>query len=167
MPSGYGTDAGFVAYCDTRNIDISATDPDDYAGARLVVSEWIDNAYESMFPGWRFLGRDQERAWPRYGGLDIFGYVIPSDRVPVEVENATYEGTWRQLAKPGQNIFSPDYTPSKYKRVSIDGAISVDFTTFNNASDIATQYPIIGQWLRTLLSSRSTASSLSGFSRLV
>lgn len=163
MPTGYGSDAGFLAYHEARNRDVSSIDPDDIAAARLVASEWLDGRYRSSFPGLKTGQRAQEREWPRIGAYDTYGYSLPSDTVPIEVDNATYELALRDMQSPG--VLNPDYTPNKYKRVSIDGAIAVDFTTFDNAMDIATQFPIVGQWLAPLLTgSWGGMSALSGFS---
>lgn len=160
MADAYGSDEGFTAYHEARNRDVSSIDTDDIAAARLVASEWLDGRYLASFPGLR-VDPTQTRQWPRQGAVDIYGYAIPSTDVPVQVENATYEAALRELQKPG--ILNPDFAPNKYKRVSIDGAIAVDYVVFDSASDIAVQFPVIGQWLYPLLVSRALAqSSLSG-----
>jgi hypothetical protein len=161
--SGYGTDAGFLAYMAARNRDLDAVDPDDIAAARLVVSEWLDMRYRTSFGGTKSGGALQEREWPRVGAIDCYGYALPSTTVPTAIENATYEAALRELQSPG--VFSPTFTPNKYKRVSIDGALSVDFVQFDSATDIVTQFPIIGQWLSTILCGEAAGwSALSGFS---
>jgi ATP-dependent Clp protease ATP-binding subunit ClpB len=54
-----------------------------------------------------------------------------------------------------------DYTPSKYKRVSVDGAVSVEYNEFDNAREAQTQYNVIDQILQPILT-RSYGSNLVG-----
>lgn len=159
----YGTDAGFVAYHTARGraATVAAYDDDEIAPARLVASEKLDSDWRSLFPGIRTGGQAQVREWPRTGGVDIYGYGIPGDAVPVLVENATYELTLVQLQSPGSLTIS--FTPSKYKRVSVDGAVSAEYVTGISAVDMQTDFKIVGDILAPLFSmGGSDMSPLSG-----
>ena len=155
----YGTAAGFRDYHTTRGRDVT-----DYAddalveAALLVASEWIDAVY---FPAsWAYTktgGSAQDRRWPSIGVMDAYGYAVASDVVPTLVENATYEAAWRHLQSPGS--LTLDYTPNKYKRVSIAGSVSVDYAM---SSDIQSRFLIIDQILAPLLAGGGRTSALTG-----
>ena len=157
----YGTVAGFRAYHTARGRDLSAWDDDaEIEAAKLVASEWIDARYQGSFPGTKVGMRDQMREWPRVGGVDRDGYTISSSFVPTEIENATYEATYRQLGLPGS--LSVDWTPPKYNRVSVDGAISVEYARFYGASDVQTRFAIIDEILAPILTRCFNSTILSG-----
>ena len=158
----YGNAAGFIAYHTARGraAQIASYDEDDIDPALVVASEWLDARYRSSFPGTKVGMRQQEREWPRVSGVDIYGYSIPWEVVPVEVENATYEAALRAMVKPGS--LTVDYTPNKYKAVSIDGALSVQFASFGGAMDVQLDIAIVAQILAPLLTGSGSVSSLSG-----
>ena len=145
---------------EAREIEYPAWD-DEYIDAKMVVaSEWLDARYTEMFPGLKVGMRAQVREWPRVGAYDYYGYSIASNAVPVEIENATYEATLREGSEPGS--LSKDWTPDKYKRVSIDGALSVEYSGFGSASEIQTQFMRITEILRPILTGQYSFSALSG-----
>ncbi len=160
--AAYGTDDGFEAYHEARGNDLSAIDLDDVEAKRLVASEWIDGRYGSAFPGYKVGMRDQEREWPRNAAFDRYGYQVGLIDPPREIDYATYEATLIELTTPG--ALTVNYTPSKYKRVSIDGALSVEYQTFNSGADAQTQYARIDMILADILTGSGGAamSSLSG-----
>lgn len=164
MDEFYGTVAGFKSYMEGRGKVIPVTwEDDDIEAALLVASEWIDGKYQPSFPGLKVGLRAQIREWPRTGAFDIYGYNLPPDAVPREIENATYEAAFRQASKPGS--LTVDFTPGKYKRVSVDGAISVDYTQFTWAADIQTQIAIVDAILYPILTNNGgNFSMLSGAS---
>lgn len=157
----YGTVEGFKAYHAARGRNVDQFDDDEEtAAAMLVASEWIDGRFRTMFPGTKVGMRDQVREWPRVGGTDLNGYVIPSNAVPFEVEAATYEATLRQIIAPGS--LSVDWTPPKFKRVSVDGAVSVEYASFAFASDTQTRFALVDEILAMVLTRHSGSSILSG-----
>lgn len=157
----YGSIAGLMAYLLARGRDAPILSDDEYAAALLVASEWIDAVYGRAFPGYKVGMRSQVRQWPRAGAYDVNAYVIPSDSVPVEVENATYEAAVRHAETPGS--LSQDFTPGKYKSAAISGAVSVTFADFQSASDARTEYVLINQILAPILTGNGGGlSSLSG-----
>ena len=161
MPD-YGTVAGFRAYHlgRGRDADAGVYTNDEVEKTKLIASEWIDGMFRSLFPGWRVAERSvQIREWPRYGVVDIDGYAVDDATVPVEVENATYEATLKELLTPGSLL--QDYTPSKYRKVSISGAVSVEYDKIQ-AADVQTQFPIIAQILAPILDRSAERSWLSG-----
>lgn len=162
MTDFYGTLAGFKAYWMARGDPVTAaTSDDDILVNLLMASEWIDAAFVSQFAGYKVGLRAQIREWPRGAVLDVNGYYVANDVPPREIENATYEAAKRNIVSPG--IFFKDYTPSKYKSVSISGAIAVEYNNFNtNAESIQTQFPAIVAILAPIL----TAAGVGGFSSL-
>lgn len=156
----YGTATGFLAYCLARGITPASTDEDVIEAALLVTSEWLDGVYRSYFPGEKVNGRSQDREWPRTGAVDAYGYVIPDGIIPVEVENATYEANIRQLANPGS--LTVDFTTSKYKSVTVHGAISVDYDQSLDASYVQPNFPKVDQILYPILITDVLSGALVG-----
>ena len=153
MPDFYGTHAGYDAYCTARNHDHGPHNEAAVLAALLVASEWLDARYRGSFPGLKVGQREQVREWPRTGAMDYYGYAISSEVVPVEIEYATYEAAHREITQAGS--LSVDYTPSKYKRVS------VEYNDFDNAREAQTQYNVIDQILQPILI-RAYGSNLVG-----
>lgn len=149
----YGTFIGFVDYHTDRGRDVSEYDEADVETKLLVASEWLDGSFASSFSGYKVGLRDQVREWPRTYAVDRDGNSVDYTTVPVEVEHATYEAALRELQTDGSLLV--DYTPGKYKRVSIDGAVAVEYRGMD-ASSVQTQFPIIGRILSRLLSGSSS-----------
>jgi hypothetical protein len=167
MPDYYGTAAGFRLYHAARDnaVPIEAAD-DDYVVSRLLkASEWIDGRYRTGFGGLKVGQRLQVRDWPRSGAYDTFGYSIASETVPTEVENATYEATLKEMSNPG--VLSVDYTPPRYKSVSVTGAVSVTYASFAGVSDLQTHFAIVDQILSPILTGCGMVSPLSGSAQRV
>lgn len=161
MSDFYGTVIGFQGYTTLRNIDYGTPTDEEIGAALVVASEWIDAVYRSMFPGLKVDGRDQVREWPRSGATDIYGYPISSTTPPTEVESATYEATIRQLAIPGS--LSTDYTPNKYRRAQVEGAVNVEYRSFDSAMEAQTRLMIVDQILAPVLSNQNTGTSVAGY----
>jgi hypothetical protein len=123
----------------------------------LQASEYLDAKYFTNYQGWKVGRRAQIRQWPRYNCFDNEGNSIPSDQIPREVINATYETAFIQVTEPG--AFNVSYTPGKYKSARVEGAVSVEFAQFNSAYDIQRQFPAIDAILLPLLFSGSGAYS--------
>lgn len=157
MPDTYGTWAGYQTYCTARDLDIAGQDATSFAKDSLIASEWLDAVYRSGFGGRKVDGRDQVREWPRAGAIDQYGYAILSTSVPTEIENAAYEATRRNAVTPGS--LSVDYTPPKYKRASVEGALAVEYAMFDSARDAQTRFTIIDQILAPILTSPSAGMS--------
>lgn len=161
----YGDAAGFVAYHEARGRSLPATwDDDSINAALLAASEWIDNIYGSSFIGYKSGGFLQAREWPRKSAVvecSIPAYLFGEAEIPDRVENATYEAAYRQMVTPGS--LQVDYTPGKYKKVSIDGALSVEYAQID-VGDIQVQIAAVDSLLWPLLDKDSPimSSSLSG-----
>jgi hypothetical protein len=160
----YGDADGFKSYWNDRGQQaaIVAFDDSEINPALLIASGYLDAAFLSQFMGLKTGGRNQIREWPRIGVQDIYGYAIPSDVPPREVINATYEATFRQLQTPG--VFFKDYTPSKYRSVSVSGAVSVVYAIGSSAYDVQTQMPALAAILLPILTGMGSGafSPLSG-----
>lgn len=157
------TVSGFTDYWDERGIEIpGAWDEPSIEAALLVASEWIDGTYGSLFSGYKTGGYSQDREWPRTGAMTNTQptHSFPNDVVPVEVIQAVYEAAYRHRNNPGSLLI--DYTPNKYKRVSIDGALSVEWNGFNFASDIQSTFPRIDRLLSILFDTSGNFSAYSG-----
>lgn len=153
----YGTYDGFVEYHTTRGRVIPPTWTEEAVEAALLIgSEFIDARYGASYSGQKAGGREQVRLWPRINAYDVEGEALPSDAVPVEVENATYEAAWRQRENPGSLII--DYTPGKYKRASVHGAVSVEYASFSYASDAQPQFMVIDGIIAPVLSTVGSGS---------
>lgn len=164
MPDFYGTIAGFRTYHGERRGEASAAYqyPDEKVGpALLVASEWLDNAVRSMLHAgsYKVGAADQMREFPRTGLIDSYGYAVSSETVPTRIEYATYELAERECASPG--ALTKDFTPSKYKRVSVEGAASVEYRDLS-AGDVQAQFPIVWQILGPLLRRVDQSGVLSG-----
>lgn len=161
MVDFYGTVEGFNEYHTARGSDVSDYSDEEIGAALVVASEWLDGRYADAFGYYKTDGRDQVRSWPQLNYTDRFGYAVVSTAVPTEVENATYVVAFKSLETPG--VLNEDYTPNKYKRVAVDGAVSVEFNQFNSAYDAQTQFTIIDQILAPLIAgAMGSVSSLSG-----
>lgn len=160
MDEAYGTNDGFRTYHTARGRDVSQWNDAAISAARLVGSEWIDANYGSSFPGWKVGMRLQVRQWPRYSAMDVDGWSIPSDSVPNELDNATYEAALRQLINPGS--LAVDWTPQQYKRATVEGAVSVEYMMYANASDVQTRFQAIDEILAGILNANALRSGLSG-----
>lgn len=148
--SFYGTVDGFRKYHSERGHVLPPifSDDDEVASALLVASEWIDSRFRQQFPGKKIGGREQERDWPRSNAKDIYGNDL--NGVPREIEYATYEAAAIQGANPG--ALSVNWTPGKYKSVSIDGAVSVAYASISSVYEAQTQFAIIDEILSAILS---------------
>jgi hypothetical protein len=164
------TIAGFATYHTERGHEPPGTWDDEKINASLLTaSEWIDRVYGAAFIGQKTAGFTQANEWPRTGAAikdPKYGYAFPSNAIPEQINAAVYEAAYRDCISPGSLLV--DYTPGKYKSVSVDGAVSVDYVQFASASDMQTTFPVIDQILYWLLDSNSSAfASYSGFATRV
>jgi hypothetical protein len=160
MADFYGTANGYTAYLTARGLTVDGDLTDaDIETLLLVASEWLDGKYLTAFPGLKTGLRAQVREWPRNGVVDIYGYILASDVPPREIENATYEAAYREQQSFGS--LTVDYTPGKYKAVSIDGALSVQYAE-RSAYDVQLQIPAVDGILAPILNGYGNSSSLSG-----
>lgn len=162
----YGSADDFVSYHESRGKTISALWTDDVVDAALLVaSEWLDAIYGDQWIG--SPTQDiftQTREWPRQAAA-TFGfpsYLFADDEIPDRVKHAVYEAAFRELTTAGSLL--KDYTPSKYKSVTISGAISVDHNlAISSAFDLQTDMPVIKNLMKPLLDpNRSSGSQFSG-----
>lgn len=164
----YGDATGFAAYWAARGVELPGTlDDDAIDAALLVASEWIDGVYGPSFVGHKTSGFLQEREWPRTSAVvqasGQWGeyHTFATDAIPDRVKNAAYEAAYRHVITPGS--LQVDYTPAKYKSVSVEGAISVDYAMFSNASEVQIQISAIDKLLWPLLD-QNAIGSVSGLS---
>lgn len=128
-----------VAYAAARGLAFPASPTDKAEAALRRATAYIDNTYRTRFPGQRKMFRKQGLEWPRVGVVDMNGFAVMSDEIPVEVIRATCEAAVRELATPGS--LNPDVTPGKVKkRVRVEGAVEVEYAV--GAGGVASQQPI-------------------------
>ena len=131
--------------------------------ALLVSSEWLDHQFENSWIGYK-VKFEQERSWPRQSAVvQSFPYhVYKTDEIPEQVVKATYEAAFRELTKQGS--LQVDFTPNKYKSVSVSGAISVEYNSLSYASEVQIEIPVIEDLMSVLTDSTKSGafSSLSG-----
>lgn len=158
----YGTASGYVEYHTARGRDVGTPTDPEIEQALLVASEWLDGSFS--WPGDKMGIRDtQVREWPRSWVFDRNGDTVSNLTVPVEIERATYEVAFRWLAD--STVLSPDHTPEKYKRVTIDGALSVEYRGLN-AQTAQKQFPVLSVILAPLLNGYNTSALSSGIVRV-
>lgn len=150
--TSYGSNAGFTTYHTERGNDISEFSEGEITIARLRATEWIDATFRSNFSGSK-TETTQLREWPRSGAIDYYGNSIDGT-VPFQIENAMYEAALRY------ETLTTDTTPKPYKRVTIDGALTVEYGD-QSASGIQLQMPIIGQILSSLFGPSYSMSTMS------
>jgi hypothetical protein len=161
MVDFYGSVAGFETYLTARNHDQGTHSNTEIEAALLVASEWLDARYRSSFSGFKIEQRAQVREWPRSGAIDVYGYAVSAESIPVEVENATYEAARRELASSGS--LSVDFLPNKYKSAQVDGAVNVQYRIFDNASEAQTRLQIVDEILAPILTGRGMGSGVTGY----
>ena len=154
----YGNVDDFKEYFTLRGKTI----PDDWDNSKiesalLVSSEWLDHQFENSWIGYK-VEFDQERSWPRQSAIvQSFPYhVYSKDEIPEQVVKATYEAAYRELTKQGS--LQVDFTPNKYKSVSVDGAISVEYSSVSYASDVQTEIPIIQDLMSILIDNNKSGA---------
>lgn len=174
----YGDATGFDDYFTARGKDIPGTwTTQDIEAGLLVASEWIDGIYGSSFVGYKTGGFTQEREWPRTNAtvvenvklytfdrssyMDGPAYTFGTNEIPDRVKNATYEAAFRHLTTPWS--LETDYTPGKYKSVSIDGALSVEYNQINSYTEVQLQIAAVDRLLWPLLET-SIGGGTSGLS---
>lgn len=91
----------------------------------------IDGEYGARWSGSPVNGRSQSLDWPRTGAMDINGYDIAEDAIPVEVVRATCEIAQKELSTPGS--FTPDISNPTIKKQTV-GKLSVEYNTSVSAS---------------------------------
>lgn len=125
--SFYGTLTKANDYHSARGNDDWTGDNDALETALLRGSEYIDHNFRSSFPGYKAGLREQTREWPRDWAYDYENNAIPSDEVPIEVEQASYEAALRELTSPG-SLF-PDFTPGQQTKREKVGPLEVEYTS--------------------------------------
>lgn len=161
MDEFYGSAAAYLAYHLSRGRDQSARSTDEIERALLIATEWMDGWFS--WPGYKVGTREtQVLDWPRSEVFDRDGWPVDYRVVPREIEHATYELAMRWLDEP--TVLSPDHTPEKYKRVSIDGALSVEYRGLG-ATAAQKQFPILGVILARLTGGSNVSPLSSSMAR--
>jgi hypothetical protein len=156
--AGYGTTAGFKTWATAKGFDYTTpayTDPQIDA-ARERASDYIDGPTAASSPATRRTDGIRSASGPGPAPPIAKALSIPSDEIPVEIDNATYEGTKRELASPG--ALNPDLKPGGgvLKRVKA-GSVEVEY---DNDGTVSKTFAAIEQALGSLLVVRSRYSGV-------
>lgn len=130
--------ADCVAYAALRNLTFPGTDVPGSEGAMRRATAYLDNTYRTRFPGQRKLFRKQALEWPRVGVVDMNGFPVTDNEIPVEIIRATCEAAVREFASPGS--LTPDVVPGKVKKRAKVGDIEVEYAV--GGGGVASQQPI-------------------------
>lgn len=161
----YGNASDFITYLTERGREVSDDwSKEDINAALLVASEWLDSQYEDSWIGYK-VAFEQERSWPRQNAVvATYPYHVYSNTdIPVQVVQATYEATQRELTKKGSLLV--DYKPTQYQSVSIYNAVTVEYKdSVSSAGDVQTQIPVIQNLMSILIDPNKGAdgNALSG-----
>lgn len=96
--AGYGTDEDFTTWAADNGYTVPASP--SVAVLRQRGSAYLDGLYGPRFVGTPTDGFTQERAWPRTDA-EAYGTAIPSDTVPVAIEQASYFAAYQEAVSPG------------------------------------------------------------------
>lgn len=130
--AGYGDNTKAQAYWQAAGYVVpDGMGETDITAARQRGSMFVDR-YEFKFPGSRTGGFAQERAWPRTGAETYYGEAIPSDAIPVAIENASYDAAFLELTNPGS--LSPVVTGSATVKREKVGQLEVEYSTSSSTS---------------------------------
>lgn len=128
--NAYNTVALWKVFATQHGYDYSAYDDDNIGAAVIRTTSAIDARYRARFPGFRLNLRAQALEWPRTGAIDIYGYTITGNEVPVEIVNAVNEGVWRELQDPG--VLAPDLERGGNVKAIKAGSVAIEYA--NNAT---------------------------------
>ena len=164
----YGSETNGTTYHTARN-NSAWIDADSATrlAALLIASEYIDGKYGESFCGRRTGFRaTQIREWPRTGVYDErTGDTIATDEIPMEVEYATYEAALRHIASPG-SLLADVTKGTRISKVSVSGAVSVEYEGISDLNDMQKTIPIIDRLLAPFIDD-DDVSPLSGSSERV
>lgn len=156
----YGNADGFRKYFRLRGKALSESWTDEkIESALLVASDWLDSQFETSWIGYKTGGFDQERSWPRTAAVTAsFPYhLFNNDEIPEQVIKATYEAAYREVKSNG--CLQTDFLPTRYKSVSVSGAVSVDYNDFVlSAGDAQLEIPAVQSLMEPLLDPQKTGS---------
>lgn len=156
----YGDVASYDAYNTTRGYAISS-DATAKQAAIMLASEWIDNNFREIFPGYKTGLRPQVREWPRTAAWDENGYTIATDEIPDEVQRATYEVANRHIASPGS--LNTDVIMSEdIKQVTVVGAVQVVYRGALSPDDAQIVMPVVQRILSPICNPEGQANLFNG-----
>ena len=134
--AGYGTDGAFATWATANGYALPDGAP-SVAVLRQRGSAYLDALYGAKVNAPRFSGQPtggfaQERAWPRTGA-EAYGAAIPSDIVPVAIEQASYFAAWHEANNPG-SLSASATQAGALKRKKID---TIEKEYFEGSGDAA------------------------------
>jgi hypothetical protein len=141
--NSYVSTGTLETYCDDRAITLASGDEE---GALIRATAYLDNTYRTRFPGQRKLFRNQGLEWPRVGVVDMNGFPVADNAIPIEIIRATCEAAIRELAAPG--ALAPDLERGGSVKRLKAGSVEIEYGT-NAAS--GTIFQIIDGMLSGLI----------------
>ena len=116
----------------------------------------LDARYRGRFTGYKTLGRGQALEWPGTAAVDAEGYEIPSDEIPTEIKQATFELALRELNETGSTL--PDLERGGDIRRLAAGSVEIEYGSMATPQ---TDFQLVDGILSSLLN-MSLATGLSG-----
>lgn len=127
-----------ASYATARGLTFPASPADAAEAALRRATAYMDNTYRTRFPGQRKHFRLQALEWPRVGVVDMNGFPISADEIPIEIVRATCEVAIRELADPGS--MSPDVVPGEVSRRMKAGSVEIEYAI--GGGGVASQQPV-------------------------
>lgn len=130
------SEAYFNAYCDKRGKDYSAYSTTQKEQAIVRATDYLSESYR--WQGFKLKERghadgEQSLAWPRSYVIDRNGYSVASDEVPTEVQKATAEVAFYELANVG--AMQPAYVAHDRVKAEKFGPVSFEYDLSNGGAD--------------------------------
>ena len=121
--------AAFKTYADDRGLVYSGTYSDAQIEQAIVrATDYLSNSF--AWQGFRVKERNdsagaQALAWPRTSVLDSAGYTLDSESLPWELENATCEVAWHELAN--NRAMAPAYDAHGRAKIEKVGPLMTEY----------------------------------------
>lgn len=157
--AGYGSDNGFTDWLAANGFSLPAGSP-TAAQLRQRGSVHVDR---HSFPGVPTGGYAQERAWPRTGAT-VYGDSVPTDVIPVAIEQASYAAGYFEALNPGALTSRSSLDAGvKRKRTRVEGAVDTETEYFADGSaapDAAITIPMVEDLLAPFVLAEEPTTSI-------
>ncbi len=156
----YGDDTKFEAWLAANGFVL----PDDSPSSAQLRQRGSVHVNAHTFPGLPTGGFAQADAWPRTGA-SAYGQAIPSDVIPVAIEEASYAAGYFDAMNPGiLTTRSSADQRLKRKRTRVEGAVDTETEYFDSGADgaagEAVTIPMVEGLLAPFLTSASAGASV-------
>ena len=120
----------FARYCQERGRSLTPYTQTEHCQSIIRATEYLSESFH--WKGIRKNGRNdsdgyQALAWPRYGLYDRENNWVSSDSIPREIQWATCEAAYYELANP--DALQPAYTPHDRPKMLKAGSVAITYDT--------------------------------------